>query len=194
MKKISVFALLSAIAFPSFAQDATITEEAIEPVIAEQTADDRCIIRDFNEIMVAGEHLQNALGDIIGKTKDVSANLKVGADRVMEMAESSQVGANQISEAMDDLAQGTVAVAESVQSISEQVSEIGNAVENITEIIPKSRGAKFHNNKGKGNRHHQKDNVSNDKISGGIMMLLCKNKGCTIDHNTAKEHKCRCDQ
>ena len=91
----------------------------------------RCIIRDFNEIMVAGEHLQNALGDIIGKTKDVSANLKVGADRVMEMAESSQVGANQISAAMEDLAQGTVAVAESVQSISEQVSEIGNAVDTI---------------------------------------------------------------
>ena len=97
----------------------------------------RCIIRDFNEIMVAGEHLQNALGDIIGKTKDVSANLKVGADRVMEMAESSQVGANQISEAMDDLAQGTVAVAESVQSISEQVSEIGNAVENIYDSTDK---------------------------------------------------------
>ena len=35
MKKISVFALLSAIVFPSFAQDATITEEVIEPVIAE---------------------------------------------------------------------------------------------------------------------------------------------------------------
>ena len=33
MKQISVFALLSAIAFPSFAQDAAITEEVIEPVV-----------------------------------------------------------------------------------------------------------------------------------------------------------------
>ena len=58
MKKISVFALLSAIAFPSFAQDATITEEAIEPVVAEQTADvpvaTESVVTDENEFIVWG--------------------------------------------------------------------------------------------------------------------------------------------
>ena len=97
----------------------------------------RCIIREFNEIMVAGENLRDALGDIIGKTKVVSSDLKDGADRVMEMADNSQNGAKQISSAMEDLAQGTVAVAESVQSISEQVSEIGNAVETIYDSTDK---------------------------------------------------------
>lgn len=52
MKQISVFALLSAIVFPSFAQDAAITEEVIEPVIAEQTAD----VPVATESVVADEH------------------------------------------------------------------------------------------------------------------------------------------
>ena len=98
---------------------------------------EKCNIKEFNAIILAGEKLEKALNNIIGKTKDVSVKLRGEADKVSQLAESSQNGAEQISASMGDLAKGAVTTAESVQSISEQVSEIGDAMDTIYESTNK---------------------------------------------------------
>lgn len=91
------------------------------------------LIKEFNELSVTGDNLQSVLGEIIGKTKDISGELKVGADKVAELSDSSAQGANQISSAMEDLAQGATSMAQNVQSINEQVVEMGVAIDSIAE-------------------------------------------------------------
>ena len=94
--------------------------------------DRESMIREFGELGIAGDTLQSVLSDIIGKTKNISADLKDGADSVSQLSSESAEGVNQISNVMEDLAQGATSMADSVQSINEQVIEMGYAIDSIS--------------------------------------------------------------
>ena len=90
------------------------------------------LVREFNEIGEAGRKLSEVLVDIIGKTKDISGQLRDGAMNVSKLSTTSKEGADSISSAMNDLADGASAMASSVQNINEQVVEMGFAIDDIS--------------------------------------------------------------
>ncbi len=91
------------------------------------------IVYETQVIIKSTQTLQNALKDIIGKTKDISEDVNAGAIDVAELADSSSSGANQIVNAMEELSNGAVSMAENVQDITSQVMSLGDAVDNISE-------------------------------------------------------------
>ena len=93
----------------------------------------KSILSETNALIDSAKTLQGVLQKTIGETQQISAELKIGADSVSQLAEQSTDGANQISSAIDDLAQGATSMAENVQSINEQVIEMGYAIDSISE-------------------------------------------------------------
>lgn len=92
-------------------------------------------IKESRLLIDSAVKLQDELRSIIGKTKNISVDLKSGAESVSELAERSTDGANQISSAIDDLAQGATSMAENVQAINEQVITIGNSIDSIADNV-----------------------------------------------------------
>ena len=92
-------------------------------------------IKESRLLIDSAVKLQDELRSIIGKTKNISVDLKSGAESVSELAERSTDGANQISSAIDDLAQGATSMAENVQAINEQVINIGNSIDSIADNV-----------------------------------------------------------
>lgn len=91
------------------------------------------IVYETQVIISSSQTLQQALKDIIGKTKDISENVYDGAVNVASLADNSSSGAGMIVNAMEDLAHGAVAMAENVQDINMQVMSMGEAVDNISD-------------------------------------------------------------
>ena len=97
----------------------------------------KSMIKEFNEVISAGDNLQKNLDTIIGDTQNIAKELQENASQVHKSAQDSQTSANQITAAMEDLAQSAVSMAENVQSINEQVGDIDFAVNNINESTEK---------------------------------------------------------
>lgn len=99
-------------------------------------------IAETTMLIDSATKLQQALSDIIGKTKNISLLLGNDSESVSTLSAQSSDGATQIADAMEDLAQGASGMAENVQSINEQAIEMGIAIENIsanaTELIESS--------------------------------------------------------
>ncbi len=101
-------------------------------------------------IIKSAATLQKVLKDIIGKTKNISEDVNLGAIDVASLADSSSDGASHIVKAMEELAHGAVAMAENVQDINQQVINMGEAVDNISEytdaLVTSSNNIKNENN------------------------------------------------
>ena len=95
----------------------------------------RTNVKESVLLLEAATKLQGELRNIIGKTKNISIDLKSGAQSVSQLAEQSSDGANQISSAIDDLAQGATSMAQNVQAINEQVITIGASIDNIADNV-----------------------------------------------------------
>lgn len=95
----------------------------------------RTNVKESQLLLASANKLKNELVNIIGKTKNISIDLKSGAESVSDLASRSTDGANQISSAIDDLAQGATSMAENVQAINEQVITIGASIDNIAENV-----------------------------------------------------------
>ena len=95
------------------------------------------MLKEFNEVIFAGNNLQKNLDTIIGDTQHIAKELQENASQVHKSAQNSQTSANQITAAMDDLAQSAVSMAENVQNINDQVGDIDLAVNNIYESTEK---------------------------------------------------------
>ena len=94
--------------------------------------EDKTAVREFNEIISSSERLHGSLRDIIGRTKDISDDLKNGAEQVTVLADTSRDGTEQIARAMEDLANGASTMAQSVQTINTQIVQMGDGIDNIT--------------------------------------------------------------
>lgn len=91
------------------------------------------IVYETQVIIEAAHTLQDVLKNIIGKTKEISDDVNVGAVDVASLADNSSSGATMIVGAMEELAHGAVAMAENVQNINMQVITMGEAVDNISD-------------------------------------------------------------
>ena len=91
------------------------------------------IVYETQVIIESTKTLQNALVDIIGKTKSISDEVNIGAEDVASLSGNSSSGAEQIVNAMEELANAASSMAENVQDINAQVVNMGDAVDNINE-------------------------------------------------------------
>lgn len=91
------------------------------------------IVYETQVIIEAAHTLQDVLKNIIGKTKEISDDVNVGAVDVASLADNSSSSATMIVGAMEELAHGAVAMAENVQNINMQVITMGEAVDNISD-------------------------------------------------------------
>lgn len=89
------------------------------------------IVYETQVIIASTQMLQNALVDIIGKTKTISEEVNEGAVNVASLSNGSSEASDQIVNAMEELSSGAVAMAENVQSINSQIVTMGVAVDNI---------------------------------------------------------------
>ncbi len=92
-------------------------------------------IKEVHNLLSSAKHMQENLADIIGKVKDVSADLVGNVSEVTILSQKSADRAQSITMAMRELSDSTMNMTENVQDINVQMMEIGNCVGDISDNV-----------------------------------------------------------
>lgn len=91
------------------------------------------IVYETIQLIESAKKLQGVLQEIIGKTKDISDELNVGAEKVTDLSGKSLDSSTVIANTVEELADGAISMAESVQNINEKIITMGEAIDDITD-------------------------------------------------------------
>lgn len=93
------------------------------------------IIKEFSELLDAGNLLQTKLKESIGESKNTADKLAITATLVDDLSKTSSNGAEQISQAINEMASTAQSMAETVQDANCTVAEIGQSIDRISERL-----------------------------------------------------------
>lgn len=130
-----VFSIIIFILGNSLAKSMVTMEGAIKTLsTGELNADfsGSSVIREINELIIAGSQLQTQLIDSVGGAKETAVDLSQAVTRVDGLSETSTDGAVVIARSVGELASTAQTMAETVQDANETIANMGDSIDAIT--------------------------------------------------------------
>jgi len=189
---IVIFVVFSIFASRAISKPLTIVADAMKTVASGDLSKDieaKASVQETVDLLTAANTLQDQLKSIIGKTKNISIDLKSGAEAVNHLADQSTDGANQISSAIDDLAQGATSMAENVQAINEEVITMGVSIDNIADNVTEMSAAEKESTEANkvASEYMDKLHDASNRSVGAVEQISQKISECSVAATNIKD-------